>query len=142
MVLLSMICMNGCHEPDDCSKKGLFPSFRKNRDTPPTATVTLILYADVHTACVARARRAIASFNDSREWNFIEVQRVRIFVHCLALQETVRKIACSCFLQLEAQIIQYSPLWYYGFISYGEVVTDGKNITDLTFLDRAQRNIC
>ncbi len=45
IALLWMICMSGCHEPDDCNKKGLIPGFAKNRDTPPTATVTIIQYA-------------------------------------------------------------------------------------------------
>ncbi len=109
--------------------KGLFSGFAKNRDTVPTATVTIILYADVQTACDAGARCAIACFNDSTEWNFIEVRRVRMFRIYPVLQETTRKIVCSCFLQLEAPIIQYSPLWYYGYISDGEIVSDGKNIS-------------
>ncbi len=77
--LLSMIYMSKCHEPDDCSKKGLFSGFAKNRDTVPTATVTIILYANVQTACDAGARCAVACFNDSTEWNFIEGRRVRMF---------------------------------------------------------------
>ncbi len=113
IALLSMICMSGCHEPDDCNKKGLSPGFAKNRDTPPTATVTMILYADVQTACDAGALCAIACFNESTEWT-LEVRRVRMFRFYPALQETTRKIVCSCFLQLDAPVIQYSPLWYYG----------------------------
>ncbi len=78
ILLLSMIYMSKCHEPDDCSKKGRFSGFAKNRDTMPTATVTIILYADDQTACDAGARCAVAFFNDSTEWNFIEVRRVRM----------------------------------------------------------------
>ncbi len=79
ILLLSVIYMSKCHKPDDCSKKGLFSGFAKNRDTMPTATVTLIVYADVQTACDAGARCAVVCFNDSTEWNFIEVRRVRMF---------------------------------------------------------------
>ncbi len=77
--LLSMIYMSTCHEPDECSKGGLFPGFAKHRDTPPTATVTIMLYADVQAAGDAGARCAIACFNDSSQWNFIEVRSVSMF---------------------------------------------------------------
>ncbi len=79
ILLLSMVYMSKCHEPDDCSKKGLFSGFAKDSDSVPTATVTIILYADVQTACDAGARCAVACFNDSTEWNFIEGRRVRMF---------------------------------------------------------------
>ncbi len=130
IALLSMIYMSICHESDDCSKLGLFPGFAKHRDTPPTATVTIILYADVQTACDASAHCARACFNDSSPWNFIEIRWVSAFWRYLSFKETARKIVCSCFLQLDAPIIQYSPLWHYGYISDGEVVTDGKNIAN------------
>ncbi len=54
IALLLMIYLSNSHEPDDCSKLGLFPGFGKNRDTPPTATVTIILYADVMQMRVVR----------------------------------------------------------------------------------------
>ncbi len=77
--LLLMIYMSTCHEPDDCSKGGLFPGFAKHRNTPPTDTVTIILYADVQTACDAGACCATACFNDSSQWNFIEIRWVSMF---------------------------------------------------------------
>ncbi len=85
IALLSVIYMSKCHEPDDCSRHGLFPGFAKHRDTPPTATVTIILYADVQTACDAGAHCAMACFNDSSQWNFIEVRWVSMFWLYLAL---------------------------------------------------------
>ncbi len=85
IAILSMIYMSKCHEPDDCSKGGLFPGFAKHRDTPPTATVTIVLYADVQTACDADACCVTACFKGSSQWNFIEIRTVSMFWLYLAL---------------------------------------------------------
>ncbi len=59
--------------------------FAKHRDTPHTAMVTIILYAYVQTACDAGAHCAMACFNDSSQWNFIEVRWVSMFWPYFAL---------------------------------------------------------
>ncbi len=79
IALLPMIYMTTCHESDECSKHGLFPAFAKHRDTPLTAMVTIILYADVQTSYDAGARCAIAYFNESSQWNYIEVRLLGMF---------------------------------------------------------------
>ncbi len=85
IALLSMIYMSTCLESDECSKHGLFPGFAEHRETPPTAMVTIILYADVQTACDAGAHCAMACFNYSSQWNFFEIRWESMFWLYLAL---------------------------------------------------------